>query len=164
MVEPAKSTPQFYAPRLRRFAGTLSGATPADHSQATSSIPAAGVLFLMPDAEASISEEPGAGNPHAGICAGAVWATNRPTAMADSYTFGEELRMFPFSWHDEFVIPSPVVADLNVSEAVKRLAVHEQLCQLSAWHFSVGIRLEYPGSDRARIGLRMCVSKGCLRR
>jgi hypothetical protein len=26
--------------------------------------------------------------------------------------------MFPFSWHDEFVIPSPVVADLNVSEAV----------------------------------------------
>jgi len=77
----------------------------------------------MPDAEASISEEPGAGNPHAGICAGAVWATNRPTAMADSYTFGEELRMFPFSWHDEFVIPSPVVADLNVSEAVKRLAV-----------------------------------------
>ena len=31
--------------------------------------------------------------------------------------------MFPFRWHDEFVIPSPVMADLNVSEAVKRLAV-----------------------------------------
>ena len=35
----------------------------------------------MPDAEASISEEPGARKRHAGICAGAVWATGRPTAM-----------------------------------------------------------------------------------
>jgi hypothetical protein len=37
----------------------------------------------MPDTEASISEEPGARKGHAGICAGAVWATGRPTAMAD---------------------------------------------------------------------------------
>ena len=35
----------------------------------------------MPDAETSISEEPGARKGHAGICAGAVRATGRPTAM-----------------------------------------------------------------------------------
>ena len=38
----------------------------------------------MPDAETSISEEPGARKGHAGICAGAVRATGRPTVMADS--------------------------------------------------------------------------------
>ena len=54
-----------------------------DHGKAASFIPAAGVLFLMPDAEASISEEPGARKGHAGICAGAVRATGRPTAMPD---------------------------------------------------------------------------------
>jgi len=31
--------------------------------------------------EASTPEEPGAGNPHAGICAGGSWATGCPTAM-----------------------------------------------------------------------------------
>ena len=40
----------------------------------------------MPDAEASISEEPGARKGHAGICAGAVWETGRPTAMVDVLT------------------------------------------------------------------------------
>ena len=39
--------------------------------------------FVTPDAETSTSEEPGARKRHAGICAGAVWATGRPTAMAD---------------------------------------------------------------------------------
>ena len=37
----------------------------------------------MPDAETSISEEPGAGIRHAGICAGAARATGRPTARLD---------------------------------------------------------------------------------
>jgi len=36
----------------------------------------------MPDAETSTSEEPGAQKGHAGIRAGAVRATGRPTAMA----------------------------------------------------------------------------------
>ncbi len=48
---------------------------------ATRSITATRFRFLMPDAEASISEEPGARQGHAGICAGAVRATGRPTAM-----------------------------------------------------------------------------------
>ena len=39
-------------------------------------------LFRRPDTEASIFEEPGAKNRHAGIRAGAVRATGRPTAMA----------------------------------------------------------------------------------
>src|SRR5436309_3357338 len=43
----------------------------------------AGFSLPMPDAEASISEEPGARTRHAGICAGAVRATGRPTAMPD---------------------------------------------------------------------------------
>ena len=38
----------------------------------------------MPDTEASIFEEPGAKKRHAGIGAGAVRATGRPTAMAAS--------------------------------------------------------------------------------
>src|SRR5438093_2708396 len=38
----------------------------------------------MPDAETIISEEPGARKGHAGICAGAVRATGRPTAMPDT--------------------------------------------------------------------------------
>ena len=37
----------------------------------------------MPDTETSASEEPGARKGHAGICAGAVRATGRPTAIAD---------------------------------------------------------------------------------
>src|SRR6266571_5315664 len=44
----------------------------------------AGFSLPMPDAETSISEEPGARTRHAGICAGAVRATGRPTAMADT--------------------------------------------------------------------------------
>src|SRR6266404_57525 len=44
----------------------------------------AGFSLPMPDAETSISEEPGARTRHAGICAGAVRATGRPTAMAAS--------------------------------------------------------------------------------
>src|SRR6266699_2321063 len=43
----------------------------------------AGFSMPGPDAETSISEEPGARKRHAGICAGAVRATGRPTAMAD---------------------------------------------------------------------------------
>lgn len=84
VAEPAKPTPQFYAARLRRLDRTLPGATTADHRTAPSSIPASGVQFLMPDAEASISEEPGARKRHAGICAGAVRAPGRPTAMPDT--------------------------------------------------------------------------------
>src|SRR6266705_6050232 len=42
----------------------------------------AGFSMPGPDAETSISEEPGARKRHAGICAGAVRATGRPTAMA----------------------------------------------------------------------------------
>src|SRR5205809_2955570 len=42
----------------------------------------AGFSLPMPDAETSISEEPGARKGHAGICAGAARATGRPTAMA----------------------------------------------------------------------------------
>src|SRR5207247_1495259 len=41
----------------------------------------AGFSLPMPDAETSISDEPGARKGHAGICAGAVRATGRPTAM-----------------------------------------------------------------------------------
>src|SRR2546422_4679277 len=41
----------------------------------------AGFSLPMPDAETSISEEPGARKGHAGICAGAARATGRPTAM-----------------------------------------------------------------------------------
>src|SRR5881296_693870 len=44
----------------------------------------AGFSLPMPDAETSISEEPGARKGHAGICAGAVRATGRPTAMLDT--------------------------------------------------------------------------------
>ena len=36
---------------------------------------------LRLDAEASIPEEPGAGKPHAGICAGAIRVTDSSTAM-----------------------------------------------------------------------------------
>src|SRR5437667_1077358 len=50
----------------------------------------AGFSLPMPDAEASISEEPGARTRHAGICAGAVRATGRPTAMA-YYSMNEQL-------------------------------------------------------------------------
>ena len=46
------------------------------------SITATRFRSLMPDAEASISEEPGAKKRHAGICVGAVRATGRLTAMA----------------------------------------------------------------------------------
>ena len=53
-------------------ARTFPSASATDHRQATSSISAACVLLLMPETEASISEEPGAGKRHAGICAGAV--------------------------------------------------------------------------------------------
>jgi hypothetical protein len=66
---------------LPGFARPLSGATTARSATAQSSITATGFQFLMPDAEASISEEPGAGKRHAGICAGAVRVTGRPTAM-----------------------------------------------------------------------------------
>src|SRR2546425_6602775 len=52
--------------------GFFGGAVP-DYSAAFS--------LPMPDAETSISEEPGARKGHAGICAGAVRATGRPTAM-----------------------------------------------------------------------------------
>src|SRR5206468_7978475 len=41
-------------------------------------------FFQVPDTEASTFEEPGARKRHAGICAGAVRATGRPTAMAYS--------------------------------------------------------------------------------
>src|SRR2546426_4099110 len=41
----------------------------------------AGFSMPGPDAETSISEEPGARKRHAGICAGAVRATGRPTAI-----------------------------------------------------------------------------------
>src|SRR5438093_9207094 len=41
-----------------------------------------GFSLLGSDAATSISEEPGARKRHAGICAGAVRATGRPTAMA----------------------------------------------------------------------------------
>src|SRR5947208_1066418 len=41
-------------------------------------------FFQVPDTEASTFEEPGARKRHAGICAGAVRATGRPTAMADN--------------------------------------------------------------------------------
>ncbi len=41
----------------------------------------AGFSLPAPDAETSISAEPGARKGHAGICAGAVRATGRPTAM-----------------------------------------------------------------------------------
>ena len=43
----------------------------------------AGFSLPMRDAETTISEEPGAKKRHAGICAGAVRATGRPTAMPD---------------------------------------------------------------------------------
>src|SRR5437867_4626118 len=85
MVEPEEPALQFHAARFRRFARPLSGATATDLGTAASSIPATGIQFLMPDTEASISEEPGAGIRHAGICAGAVWATGRPTAMAHTH-------------------------------------------------------------------------------
>ena len=41
-------------------------------------------FFQVPDTEASTFEEPGARKRHAGICAGAVRATGRPTAIADT--------------------------------------------------------------------------------
>jgi len=37
-------------------------------------------VYVLLNTEASIPEEPGAGNPHAGICAGAPRVTGRPTA------------------------------------------------------------------------------------
>jgi len=45
--------------------------------------------FVVPITEASTFEEPGAKKRHAGIRAGAVRATGRPTAMPDSRTDGE---------------------------------------------------------------------------
>src|SRR5947209_5198442 len=44
----------------------------------------AGFSMHESDADTSISEEPGAKKRHAGICAGAVRATGRPTAMPDT--------------------------------------------------------------------------------
>jgi len=78
MVEPAQSAPQLQAAGLRRSDRTLPCAT------ATSPITADGIPFLMPDAEASISDEPGAGIRHAGICAGTPRATGRPAVMEDT--------------------------------------------------------------------------------
>ena len=57
----------------------------------------------MPDAEASISEEPGARKGHAGICAGAVWATGRSTAMPDGFQMeltGERILLREFAEGD----------------------------------------------------------------
>src|SRR5436190_18117200 len=49
-------------------------------------------FFQVPDTEASTFEEPGARKRHAGICAGAVRATGRPTAMPDTPMKHEEHR------------------------------------------------------------------------
>ena len=46
-------------------------------------------FFQVPDTEASTFEEPGARKRHAGICAGAVRATGRPTAMAADEGFSK---------------------------------------------------------------------------
>jgi len=53
-------------------AGGLRGACAADCSVASRSEPDTGMRSTMPCAVASIIEEPGAGVPHAGICAGAA--------------------------------------------------------------------------------------------
>src|SRR5437867_3458348 len=86
MDQPTKSTPQLYPARLRRFARLFPGATAKNPGAAESSDRHRHFLFLKPDAETSTSEEPGARKGHAGICAGAVWVTGRPTAMAQSIT------------------------------------------------------------------------------
>ena len=87
VAQSPKSAPQFHAGRLSTTCwpisayhghGFFAGAV-LDYS--------AGFSMPGPDAETSISEEPGARKRHAGICAGAVRATGRPTAMPDKDSF-----------------------------------------------------------------------------
>src|SRR5438094_6601043 len=79
MGQSAQSTRQPFLARLRRFASPFPStvATPAPTSPNSTE----GLPCLMPDTETSASEEPGARKGHAGICAGAAWATSRPTAL-----------------------------------------------------------------------------------
>src|SRR5437870_12330866 len=81
MGQSAQSTRQLFLARLRRFASPFPStvATPAPTSPNSTE----GLPCLMPDTETRASEEPGARKGHAGICAGAAWATSRPTAMSD---------------------------------------------------------------------------------
>src|SRR5437870_8413955 len=79
MGQSAQSTRQPFLARLRRFASPFPStvATPAPPSPNSTE----GLPCLMPDTETSANEEPGARKGHAGICAGAAWATSRPTAI-----------------------------------------------------------------------------------
>ena len=67
---------------------TLSGEEALEQAMPTSLLaiatrtPQKNFFFGSSYTEASIFEEPGAKKRHAGICAGAVWATGRPTAIA----------------------------------------------------------------------------------
>ena len=80
----------------------------------------AGFSLPMPDAETSISEEPGARKGHAGICAGAVRATGRPTAMADAPSTVHIMKFFTREWHagevsesEANTIPAAYQADIE---------------------------------------------------
>jgi hypothetical protein len=68
------------------FDDLLSISTCHLHASLVGAVPdySAGFSSRMPDADTSTSEEPGAKKRHAGICAGAVRATGRPTAMCAS--------------------------------------------------------------------------------
>jgi len=66
-------------------------------------------FFQVPDTEASTFEKPGARKRHAGICAGAVRATGRPTAMAADEGFSKVEDAFrsyvgPSDLHDGTII------------------------------------------------------------
>jgi uncharacterized protein (DUF433 family) len=96
VAQSAEPAPQLHVARLCGLARPLPGAA-ATHSRAVPSPdPIRGLSILRSDAEASTSEEPGAGIRHAGICAGTVWETGRSTAMP-SYDTSEE-------WYDSSMI------------------------------------------------------------
>ena len=69
MAEPTESTTKLQLGRVRSATSTLQDRTTTNQETGQDEATA---TVLSWNAEASISEEPGAGKPHAGFCAGAV--------------------------------------------------------------------------------------------
>jgi len=104
----------------------------------------------MPDAETSISEEPGARKGHAGICAGAARATGRPTAMPDCRTVSHmtmHIALLGDSILDNRAYTKGE-ADRDVVAAVEAQSEFSFMCSLPQWtELNPDLGLAFPDEE-----------------
>src|SRR5512134_1830062 len=72
VVGEAESEEPYDLGEVQRLAEAISAGGTPNHGESISADGACGGLL---SAEARVTEEPGAGKPHAGICAGGAWAS-----------------------------------------------------------------------------------------